>query len=380
MSGSRDRIRRLAVLALCAIPAWGHFLTLRQTDGPVAVELYLPPEGIAAGATSELFFRVFLANGDKPVAVSGVDSGVTMPFMPGMPPITPAIRSLGYPGSYALRAAFPHGGFYRVGITCTAAGQATPSKVSFLVEVLDERSGSPDRVQPFSLKLEPGAPTVAGKSARLVLSVWSRETGARVTQFDIVHEKILHLFVVRADLGAFFHEHPTPKPDGTFALDFTFPSGGKWLLYADSAPRGAGSFITHVSIAVRGPMTAAIVPPAEDMVLRMVQPDRIRPHREVSLVFNLREASGPPVTDVEPWLGAPAHLMMIERESTEFVHSHPDDPTGQAMRRGTFVFNARFPRPGVYQCWAQLQRHGRIHTFSFEVQVSEEGVSSAALR
>jgi hypothetical protein len=64
----------------------------------------------------------------------------------------------------------------------------------------------------------------------------------------------MHLIAVRRDLAHFAHEHPAQ--DGSdFRLRFTFPSGGDYRVFADVAPKGAGSQILMAKLKVGGPET-----------------------------------------------------------------------------------------------------------------------------
>src|SRR4051812_46618961 len=47
-----------------------------------------------------------------------------------------------------------------------------------------------------------------GRKVRLALSAIDPKTGKRVTDFQVVHEKLYHLFIVGQDLQFFVHDHP----------------------------------------------------------------------------------------------------------------------------------------------------------------------------
>jgi hypothetical protein len=48
-----------------------------------------------------------------------------------------------------------------------------------------------------------------------------------VSQFNVVHERLFHAFVVSQDLTFFEHGHPTLVADGLFQYPITFP---KWFI------------------------------------------------------------------------------------------------------------------------------------------------------
>jgi hypothetical protein len=377
---SNCRLIRIAILALLLPSVAGsHVNCIRQQQEGVVIDLCLPPQGIAAGEPIELFVKITREAG---AGVPGTleSSRITMPAMASMPAIIPTIRWLGYPGSYALKATFPHGGFYRIGLTYEPSPGARRFVASCLFEVLDERMEVSAFPKPYFLKVtsEP-AQISAGKTARLSLSVWSHEENRLVPDLEIVHEKKLHLILVREDLGLFFHEHPEPHPDGTFSLTFKFPTAGRWKLFADMAPRGAGQQVALCSVTVEGApyrpeaLVAAAQPVVRqgDLTLTM-QPAYLIASRAIWLSFKLEDGAGHPPSGMEPWLGAPAHLILINKDTPIFVHSHPEPGDEQASRNGTLTFQARFPKPGVYKAWVQFQRSGQLFTVPFVIAVAKK--------
>ena len=63
--------------------------------------------------------------------------------------------------------------------------------------------------------------------------------GAPVTSYAVVHDKPMHLIVVRRDLTGYQHLHPTMDPDGTWRVDLTLDAPGVYRAYADFAVIGA---------------------------------------------------------------------------------------------------------------------------------------------
>jgi hypothetical protein len=298
-----------------------------------------------------------------------------------MPVILPDVRWLGYPGSYGLKTAFPHAGFYRVRVGFVPSLAAQLVSVTYLVEVLDENMNAPALPKPYWLKIdhEP-ARLDAGKPVTLSLSVWSREMGRAVTEFETLHEKKMHLIVVREDLGFFFHEHPVLQPDGSFSEVFRFPSAGTWVFFADTAPRGSGEQVALGSMIVGGrplrtrtPLPAVTSVASQDGLTLTMQPSYIAARRSMVLTFRMRDSSGNAPMDLEPWLGAPAHMVLVEQDATTFIHSHPEPRDGQAVNEGLLSFQVRFPKPGKYKAWIQLKRSGKLLTLPFVLKAISEG-------
>ena len=73
-----------------------------------------------------------------------------------------------------------------------------------------------------------------------------------VTDFDVVHERLMHVFIVRDDLAFFAHEHPERAGRGLFRLRFRFPAPGRYRVFADVAPKDAGAQILTGEVLVSG--------------------------------------------------------------------------------------------------------------------------------
>ncbi len=201
--------------------------------------------------------------------------------------------------------------------------------------------------------------------------------GFPATRLQVVHEKLLHLIVVSRDLSRFDHVHPIPGPDGRFSLRYTFPDGGRYVLFHDFTPDSVGMQVVPVEVTVEGaerPAAALTIdddrPKRVDGIDVELTHTPLLPGRDCSMTFTLRR-SGKPVTDLEPYLGVMGHLILISDDRGAFLHSHPLE--AQAGSGPSVAFNLRFERTGIYKAWGQFQRHGRVITVPFVVQVSNDG-------
>ena len=62
-----------------------------------------------------------------------------------------------------------------------------------------------------------------------------------------------------------------------------------------------------------------------------------------------------PVTDLEPYLGASGHLLIVNSDLTAAMHGHPE---GGLTGGPTCPFGPVFPVAGRYKMWVQFQRRG----------------------
>lgn len=203
-------------------------------------------------------------------------------------------------------------------------------------------------------------PVQAGQQAAITLRL-TDAYGAPVTEFEIMHEKKLHLIIIREGLDKFTHAHPEPGPDGTMVTAMTFPEGGTYFFYADFTPRGAKSVTLMAELRVEGEATPA--PPLEPYVPGLVQTDELLANVGIEagqgahrVSFALMDHGKTPLADLEPHLGAMGHFVVVSADGRRYVHAHPV-AGGEADR---VLFDVRFPGPGLYKGWGEFKRGGAV--------------------
>jgi len=121
-------------------------------------------------------------------------------------------------------------------------------------------------------------------------------------------------------------------------------------------------------------------------------PPTFSPGQYVHLNFHLTDGSGRPITDLQTYLGAFGHTLIMSEDMVDYVHSHPLDilaksdddsttpqfviPPGadlEKLRGGPDVtFEGLMPKPGRYRAWTQFRRKEKIYTFAFTFNVGSE--------
>jgi hypothetical protein len=87
------------------------------------------------------------------------------------------------------------------------------------------------------------------------------------------------------------------------------------------------------------------------------------------------EKTGEPVKDLQPYLGAWGHALILSEDASDYIHSHPTEMIPAKVDRAKIFggadvsFDAFFPRPGRYRVWSQFQRHGELITVPFNIKV-----------
>lgn len=186
-----------------------------------------------------------------------------------------------------------------------------------------------------------------GKAAILEIRLLDPD-GKLVKNLEVVHEKILHLLVVSRDLSWFAQEHPDIQKDGSFTIELTFPAPGAYFLFHDFTPQRVGQQVVRAEVTVAGSPPKS-VPLAIDMdrsksvdgvVVTLKTDGKLAAEGDETLTFGL-SANDKPITDLERYLGAMGHLVILSQDLEHFVHSHPLEeshghwvtPPGQSVRR-----------------------------------------------
>lgn len=210
----------------------------------------------------------------------------------------------------------------------------------------------------------------AGRPGQLRFQV--RDVQRRpVTRFAVVHDKPMHLIVVRRDLTGYQHLHPTMSPDGTWAVPVTLPQPGAWRAYADFtvvADNGAQSALTlGVDLVAPGryeprPLPAATTSTTVDGFTVGYQGSP-QAGVTVPLTFRIDGAAGGAV--LQRYLGAYGHLVALREGDLGYLHVHPEPE----LAGGQVKFWLTTPGPGRYRLYLDFQVANKVHTAEFTLTV-----------
>jgi hypothetical protein len=223
-----------------------------------------------------------------------------------------------------------------------------------------------------------------GRPAHLAFTIRNPETRAAVRSFALVHEKPFHLFVVSHDLEYYDHVHPDMQRDGTWTIDVAVPKPGYYKLYSDFLPiGGTPQVIPRVLVAGEpGDLDRARAHlPADDLVPKTADSltvslslpaDGLVAGRDEKLLYHIVDAkTGRPVTNLQPYLAAYGHTLVLSEDTLEYVHAHPvellPDKIEDAAGGPDLTFKALLPKPGRYRLWTQVRRGGVVSTVRFTV-------------
>jgi hypothetical protein len=231
-------------------------------------------------------------------------------------------------------------------------------------------AGIPDPVEySMDMKLTPPGPKPLqpAQFAFIVRDPWKDRP---VSNFQLVHERLFHLFVVSQDMKFFVHDHPVYHEDGTFTYDIAFPKSGMYRILGDFYPDGATPQLIAKTVMVPGAAQPAAnltrdysTKTSENMQVELItDPPQPIAHTKTMMFFKVKPGDG-----LEKLLGAWGHMLAASDDLIDMIHTHPFLADGGPE----IQFNVIFPRAHNYRVWVQFQRQGVVNTVYFDVPVKD---------
>ena len=206
----------------------------------------------------------------------------------------------------------------------------------------------------------------AGDRRRLAFSIEGPD-GHPVTEFEVEHEKQLHLIVVRRDHSGFQHLHPTLDPEsGTWTAEARL-SPGQWRVFADFTATDGPALVLGSDVVVPGRVTGS--EPTQEQRSDVVDGyavsvhGTLRPGGHAELTLRVTK-DGAPVTDLQPYLGAYGHLVALREGDLAYLHVHPggEPGDGETPAGPEVEFGAEVPSPGWYHLYLDFRHDGVVRT------------------
>lgn len=161
-----------------------------------------------------------------------------------------------------------------------------------------------------------------GKQIPLDIKVNNKD-GKPIKDFEVEHEKLMHLIVVSKDLSYFDHIHPEYKGNGLFTVTPNFPTGGEYKIYADFTPKEGSKTVKSNVVTVAG-NKAKTTPLTEDKEITKVVDgkevtlkfDHLMTGMDLTMTFTINDAkTKQPITNLQPYLGAVGHVVAISGDT-----------------------------------------------------------------
>ncbi len=299
----------------------------------------------------------------------------TMPPWPRVGVVTVAILVIVVLGAFRIYG--PQGSSVSLGIHAAHLAQVQNQNSN-------QAAGTDYTGKRYTVSVNPLAAS-AKKDTPVTIAIYDADTGNQVTNFSRTHEELMHLIVVDSSLAYYNHIHPT-LANGVFGINLNFPSDGVYRLYMEFFPTGGTEQHFAVTMPVgNNPQAAPSVQRVDTNNTKTADALRVtatptsgnsfsiadfQSSKQV-LNFHITESDGSPVKNIEPYLGAFGHLVMIKQDTYQYVHVHPlpsNDVSfaGPDIQFAPLAFaNFKPLEPGIYRAFAQFKRNGKIMTVDF---------------
>lgn len=269
------------------------------------------------------------------------------------------------------------------------------------VAVFEGQPAGPHRL---TLTLSPAAPQPEAP-ALLTYHLTHAATHQPIHDLQILHERLIHTFIVARDFSSFAHIHhedfapvlPADLAAATLHFPYAFPHPGAYRIVSEFTRRDR-SWIKQFDVTIGAPVAAA--PPV--LEIRDAHSDPYRGALDLSpatpvagfeseLVLNLSR-DGAAVSDLALLLGAEVHVALWRSDGELFGHTHSFTPEMAAMSRhgphsavmmlqmmmapAKLIYpgpqvpvHYTFPEPGVYHVFMQCAPGGESRVFHFVINV-----------
>ena len=226
---------------------------------------------------------------------------------------------------------------------------------------------------PLDVKISPSE-FHAGEKVQLVFTVENPATRKIVDHFEVVHDRLFHLFDSWAPIcNISFTTIRNSTEGGDFRFDTSFPKPGMYRLLADFYPSGGTPQLAPKTIFVPGPPNASVL-----LADAKLSPDTALQHGKITdagmVLYPPIESPGRPRVSCFACILATVSKSIWARGRTcwprathliDLLHEHPMSADGGPQ----IEFDLIFPRARTYRIWVQFQRKGVVNTVAFNVPV-----------
>lgn len=226
-----------------------------------------------------------------------------------------------------------------------------------------------------------------GQTVDMILTLKQKEGGAPVAYEDLIeiHTERIHLLVVDPSLEDYQHVHPTRTgKTGEFAFQFTPKKGGEYYFFSDLLPVKTNA--QEYSLAkLTVPGESGTVTRRDNrefsvdgyrFVLSFDDPKLVqgKSNRATLKVFG---PDGQPFAQLEPLMGAFAHMVGFSEDRRHVLHVHPQgkEPERPEERGGPELsFYVNIPQPGYLVLYSQVQINGKDVFAPFGLHVEKREI------
>jgi hypothetical protein len=199
-----------------------------------------------------------------------------------------------------------------------------------------------------------------GRSTELGFTIAGKD-GHPLRDFEVEHEKRMHLILVRRDGTGFQHLHPEMDDSGRWSTRVTIPDAGAYRVFADFSDGEARTLAADLAVdgeASYSPLPAPVTTASVDGYEVSLDAGQVHAGEESELRFDVTHAGEQ--IETEPYLGAGGHLVALREGDLAYLHVHPGDGLS---------FMSELPSAGRYRLFLQFKHEGAVRTAPFTLEV-----------
>jgi hypothetical protein len=218
--------------------------------------------------------------------------------------------------------------------------------------------------------LTPDGNIQAGKTTKVTAKLTLLEDGSVLGERELkeAHTRKLHLLVVDPTLTDYHHIHPKPMPNGEWSFDFTPLKNGRYRVWADVIPVATGKqeyIVADIGMPSKEQATidqsTAMTSTVDGYTFTLALEGE--PKAGAAVMGNVTVTKdGKPFTQLEPVMGAFAHVVGFTEDYNSVLHIHPmgKEPTSDAERGGPKLeFHIEPEKAGFVKLFAQVRIDGK---------------------
>lgn len=252
-------------------------------------------------------------------------------------------------------------------------------------------------VEPAGLSLEQAgyrlspvsAPEIPGAPGEMSFRIDS-PGGDPLTRYTRLHERDLHLVVVRQDGEGYVHAHPAlDRTTGVWTVPWEWKEAGTYRIFVDFKPDSPG--VKDNLTLARNFSVSGTYRPSTPQTSRTDSVDGF----DVDLTGSLKageprtltaEVEGPGSAEIElePYLGSTGHLVVLREGDLAYLHAHPAGESSsegghegethehaESHSAGNQVsFEVTAPTPGRYLLYLDFKVDGVVRTAKFVMEAT----------
>ncbi len=236
----------------------------------------------------------------------------------------------------------------------------------------DEAHEHGDVAKTLAVKVMPQGELSVGKTTKMLMQITGAKDGKPVSPdaISVVHTQRVHLLIIDPTLTDYHHIHPTPTDKaGEWAFDFTPKKNSSYRIWTDVTPAATGKqeyIKTDIgkSSITSHEMDKTLISKSEaggyQFALSFDEP--LVAEKPVMGKVVVTNKEGKPASNLQPVMGAFAHIVGFGEDGNTILHIHPmgKEPTSESERGGPELqFHIEPEKAGFVKLFVQTRIDGK---------------------